>query len=174
MLAFVTAWMALTAMNTARPPETIRLAAFNIWELSAGKINQVDERGQGTDPQLRNAAEIVQRVRPDVLLINEIDFDEKGENAARFQQRYLAVGQNGQDPIVYPHVFVAPVNTGLPCRRRSKGADPFRPRKPARTVYLPGNRSLEPGTLIFTPPRSPDPKSHGLSVPLIFNPRQSC
>jgi endonuclease/exonuclease/phosphatase family metal-dependent hydrolase len=114
MLAFFTAWTALTAMNTAPPPETVRIAVFNIWELSAVKINQVDERGQGTHPQLRNAAEIVRRVRPDVLLINEIDYDEKGENAARFQQRYLAVSQNKQPPIIYPHVFVAPVNTGLP------------------------------------------------------------
>ena len=114
MFVLLTACMALTAMNTHPQSETVRVATFNIWELSASKLNQVGERGHGTNPQLRKAAEIIQRVRPDVLLINEIDFDEKGENAARFQQRYLAVGQEGREPIRYPHVFVAPVNTGVP------------------------------------------------------------
>ncbi len=114
MYVILTACMALTAMSTDPPSETVRIATFNIWELGANKLNQVDEHGNGTNPQLRKAAEIIQRVRPDVLLINEIDFDEKGENAARFQQRYLGVAQEGQEPIRYPHVFVAPVNTGVP------------------------------------------------------------
>ena len=94
---------------------TVRFAAFNIWKLSADKLNQVDADGHGTNPQLRNAAEIIQRVRPDVLLVNEIDFDsEQRKNAAAFRDRYLMVSQNGQKPIDYPHVFFAPVNTGVP------------------------------------------------------------
>jgi len=54
-------------------------------------------------------------VRPDVLLVNEIDFDaEQRKNAAAFRDRYLKVSQNGHKPIDYPHIFVAPVNTGVP------------------------------------------------------------
>jgi endonuclease/exonuclease/phosphatase family metal-dependent hydrolase len=94
---------------------TVRVATFNIWELSGKKLNQVDAEGHGANLQLRKAAEIIQRVRPDVLLINEIDFDaEQRRSAALFAQRYLKVGQNGQEPIDYPHVFFEPVNTGLP------------------------------------------------------------
>jgi endonuclease/exonuclease/phosphatase family metal-dependent hydrolase len=97
------------------PDLTVRFAAFNIWTLGADKLNQVDADGHGTNRQLRNAAEIIQRVRPDVLLVNEIDFDvEQRKNAAAFRDRYLKVGQAGQEPIDYPHIFFAPVNTGVP------------------------------------------------------------
>jgi endonuclease/exonuclease/phosphatase family metal-dependent hydrolase len=69
----------------------------------------------GTCTQLHKAAEIIQRIRPDVLLINEIDFDaEKRQNADLFQTRYLAVSHHGQPPLRYPHVFFEPVNTGVP------------------------------------------------------------
>ncbi len=114
MNGMLIACVALIAMNTEPTPKTVRIATFNIWELSADKLNQVDGQGHGVNPQLRKAAEIIQRVRPDVLLVNEIDFDKKGDNAARFQERYLGVSQEGSEPIHYPHVFVAPVNTGLP------------------------------------------------------------
>ena len=48
---------------------------------------------------MSGAAEIVQRVRPDVLLVNAIDFDGEQRNAGRFLERYLKVGQNRQQPI---------------------------------------------------------------------------
>ncbi len=91
--------------------ETVRVATFNIWELSREKL----DRGHA---QLESAAEIIQRVRPDVLLINEIDFDaERRENARLFAERYLAVGQGGQEPIDYPQIFFEPSNTGVPSGR---------------------------------------------------------
>jgi endonuclease/exonuclease/phosphatase family metal-dependent hydrolase len=104
----------LVGMSTSRADQTVRFAAFNVWQLSATKLEQVDADGHGTHPQLRNAAEIIQRIRPDVLLINEIDFDEQGRSAAAFRDRYLKIGQNGQQPLDYPHTFFAPVNTGVP------------------------------------------------------------
>lgn len=98
----------------ADAPTSLRVATFNVWELSAAKIDAVGADGRGTNPQLRGAAEVIQRVRPDVLLLNEIDFDEQRNLAALFVERYLAVGQNGQEPIVYSHIHQQPVNTGLP------------------------------------------------------------
>ncbi len=93
----------------------VRIATFNIRELSSAKLDHVDSAGHGASLQLQKAAEIIQRVRPDVLLINEIDSDgEQGRNAAKFCDRYLKVPQNACEPIDYPHVFVAPVNTGVP------------------------------------------------------------
>lgn len=95
--------------------QTTRFAAFNIWELTREKLDRVDPQGgEGTDPQLRLAAAIIQQVRPDVLLINEIDHDDGGENASLFVRRYLRVPQRGGEAIDYPHVFFAPVNTGVP------------------------------------------------------------
>jgi hypothetical protein len=61
--------------------------------------------------QARTVAEIIQRTRPDVLLINEFDFDP--EAARLFQDNYLAVGQGGAQPIRYAHRFIAPSNTGV-------------------------------------------------------------
>ncbi|RMH15814.1 MAG: endonuclease/exonuclease/phosphatase family protein [Acidobacteria bacterium] len=105
----------VVAPPAAPPPEVLRIATFNVRELSRAKLDRVDQAGRGIDPQLRSAAEIVQRVRPAVLLINEIDFD-AGEriNARLFIDRYLRASQNGQPPIDYPHVVFLPVNTGQP------------------------------------------------------------
>ena len=93
----------------------VRIAVFNVWELGRNKLDQVDEAGRGTNPQLKGAAEVIQRMRPDVLFVNEIDFDpDERVNARLFVERYLAVGQGGQEPIDYPHIFFESVNTGFP------------------------------------------------------------
>lgn len=95
--------------------DVIRIAAFNIEELSGERLRRVDSSGAGGDPAARAAAAIVQRVRPDLLALNEIDFDhdaaEPEANARLFAERYLA---RGERPIDYPYAFAAPPNTGLP------------------------------------------------------------
>jgi endonuclease/exonuclease/phosphatase family metal-dependent hydrolase len=114
-LAALAGCLAMSA--AASEPRRLRLATFNVQELSRAKLDDVDARGHGQDPQLRKAAEIIQRVRPDVLLINEIDFDEPRRNARLFIERYLAVSQAGLAPLAFPHVFFEPVNTGVPSGR---------------------------------------------------------
>lgn len=94
--------------------KTLRVAIFNIWELSRDKLDHVDGAGRGTNEQLKGAAEILQRVRPDVVLINEIDFDEERTNARLFIERYLQFSQSGQPPIDYTYIFFEPSNTGIP------------------------------------------------------------
>ena len=95
--------------------QVVRVAAFNIWELRAAKLNVVDAFGRGTNSQLRNAAEIIQIVRPDILFVMEIDYDDSSrQNAASFNRRYLNVAQRGKQPIDYPYQFFGPVNCGIP------------------------------------------------------------
>jgi hypothetical protein len=104
--------------------QTVRIATFNIKELGWKKLAQVDDAGRGSHPQLKAAAEVLQSVRPDVVLINEIDYtgpvDADGEppadkHAARtFHDRYLAVSQNGQPPLAFEHLFYRATNTGMP------------------------------------------------------------
>jgi len=109
-------WLAalvLTPPLSAAEPG-VRFAQFNVWELSRSKLDEVDPEGRGANPQLRKAAEILQRVRPAVLLINEIDVDEARENVSLFQERYLGVAQSGQEPLHYAHVHFEAVNTGEP------------------------------------------------------------
>jgi endonuclease/exonuclease/phosphatase family metal-dependent hydrolase len=82
-------------------PRTLRIALFNVRELSAEKLAAGDQ-------QLHAAAEIVRRIDPDVLVLQEIDLPENGPleaNAERFRDEYL--------DLPYPHVFVASSNTGL-------------------------------------------------------------
>ena len=71
------------------------------------------------NPQVANVAEIIQRVRPDVLLINEFDYDAGGRRASCSSDNYLGVSQNGAAPIHYPYRFVAPVQH----RHRRPGID---------------------------------------------------
>jgi hypothetical protein len=62
--------------------------------------------------QARNVAEVIQRAHPDVVLINEFDYDR--EAARLFAENFLAVSQNGAPAQHYPYWFIAPSNTGIP------------------------------------------------------------
>lgn len=98
-----------------RGPERLRVAQFNIREMSQEKVDEVDADGRGTNEQLAAAAEVLREVRPDVVLINEIDILQEGEEPLDgvwrdFQDRYL---DTGSDLLRFEHVFAAPVNTGV-------------------------------------------------------------
>jgi len=122
MKRFLEGFLALVLIASAgsRPAAAadgtpVRVAVFNIRELGREKLDAVDADGRGTHAQLRRAAEIIQRIAPEVLLVNEIDFDAgKRANARLFLERYLRVGQRGQQGIDYPYLFFEPVNTGEP------------------------------------------------------------
>ncbi|MGP1381995.1 MAG: phytase [Thainema sp.] len=92
----------------------IRFASFNasLNRSSAGQL--IDDLSTPNNAQAQAVAEIIQRTNPDVLLINEFDYDENGEAADLFRKNYLAVSQNGVDPVEYPYVYIAPSNTGIP------------------------------------------------------------
>jgi len=98
----------------APPPDTVRIATFNC------SLNRPTLGGLRTslatpdDAQARAVAEIIQRVRPDILLLQEFDYDADGVSMAEFQKNYLGVSQNGQKPLELPHSFSAPSNTGEP------------------------------------------------------------
>lgn len=62
--------------------------------------------------QAKNVAEVIQRIQPDVLLINEFDFAPAAVDL--FNDNFLAISQNGAAPIDYPYAFIAPSNTGIP------------------------------------------------------------
>jgi hypothetical protein len=67
------------------------------------------------NPQASAVAEVIQRVRPDVLLVNEFDFDPAAPSTLDlFQTNYLSVPHNGAGAIDYPYRFFAPSNTGVP------------------------------------------------------------
>jgi len=94
--------------------EDARFATFNasLNRFNAGDL--VTELSAPGSSQPATIAEIVQRTRPEVLLVNEFDYDAAGTSAFLFQRNYLSVSQNGADPIEYPFHYTAPSNTGIP------------------------------------------------------------
>lgn len=92
----------------------VRFSTFNasLNRETSGQL--VTDLSTPDNAQASNVAEIIQRVRPDVLLVNEFDYDENGEALQLFQDNYLGVGHNGAEPISYPYSYTAPSNTGVP------------------------------------------------------------
>jgi hypothetical protein len=105
------------SVQAQQEASTVRIALFNIWELSTDKLMNFDESGTGVEKQLLAAAQIIQKINPDILVINELDHDYTSiaqglnVNSIRFQDAYLNRGKEG---IAYPYLFVAPCNTGIP------------------------------------------------------------
>jgi hypothetical protein len=92
---------------------TARFATFNA---SLNRFNEGDLAAELSTPgsaQPDVIAEIIQRAAPDVLLINEFDYDAGGVAAKGFQDNYLSIGHNGADPIVYPYRLAVASNTGI-------------------------------------------------------------
>ena len=109
----LSAGLAMTGAVNAHS-QTVRVATFNASlnrSEAGGLIASLSTQGEA---QIARVAETIQRVNPDVLLINEFDFDADGQALDLFREAFLAVGQNGAPPVVYAHVFAAPSNTGVP------------------------------------------------------------
>ena len=93
--------------------EEIRVATFNtsLFRGEAGDLVAELANPGSTDP--KKIAEIIQRVRPDIILLNEFDYDVAGEAVERLHANFLMVSQGGQEPIDFPHRYVAESNTGI-------------------------------------------------------------
>ena len=93
---------------------SLRFATYNTSlydDANGGLVAQL----QAGDADARKIAAVLQRVRPDVVLLNEFDHDPHGRAADLFQRDYLEVAQaGGGDPLHYPYRYLAPVNTGVP------------------------------------------------------------
>jgi hypothetical protein len=98
------------APAVAGPPGAdLRIATFNasLNRSAAGQL-AADLSAPG-NAQATEVAEVIQQVRPDVLLVNEFDYDPAAVDL--FRDNYL---EQGADPISYPYAFIAPSNTGVP------------------------------------------------------------
>lgn len=114
------------AMAFETPTTTLRFATFNV---SMEALNYVDRSSNNTstvsgnelslalkenNQQIKNIAEIIQQINPDVILLNEFDHvDDHHKNLRYFLSHYLAQGQNGQSSINYPYFYQGKVNTGV-------------------------------------------------------------
>ena len=112
-LVFSLAFLTLASCTTKQTLHQVRFATFNV----AMGLHDPGALGQrledGNDSGLESLAEILQRVRPDVLLLNEFDYQAEIDAAKWLHRNYLEVSQNGLQPIAYPWSYSATVNTGL-------------------------------------------------------------
>ncbi len=93
---------------------TVRFQTFNA-SLNRSRAGQlVQDLSTPDNAQAATVAEIIQRTRPDVLLLNEFDYVPGGEAVDLFRENYLEVAHNGAAPITYRYAYVAPSNTGIP------------------------------------------------------------
>lgn len=76
--------------------------------------NELTQALKQNNQQIKNIAEIIQRVNPDIILLNEFDrVNNQHENIRYFIKNYLAKAQNDQTAINYPYFYQGPVNTGV-------------------------------------------------------------
>ncbi len=113
LAALLVAALVLPPAIAAKSSTLVRFATFNA-SLNRNAAGQALEHlSSPGNAQADAVAEIIQRIRPDVLLINEFDFYPGGRLADAFQKNYLKQPHNGAAPIHYPFTFVAPSNTGI-------------------------------------------------------------
>ena len=92
----------------------MRVATFNA-SLNRGSSGQlITDLSTPDNPQAQAVAQIIQLVRPHVLLVNEFDYDSSGTAVQLFRDQYLAQPQGGAQGMHYPYYFVAASNTGVP------------------------------------------------------------
>ena len=101
----------LPALANAQSNQQIRFATFNIAMGLESEGELYRRLISGEDEALKKVAAIIQRVRPDVLLLNEFDWYEL-DSALLFIKNYLDTPQFSNQSISYSHAFNGAVNTG--------------------------------------------------------------
>ncbi|HED53390.1 MAG TPA: endonuclease/exonuclease/phosphatase family protein [Phycisphaerales bacterium] len=98
-------------------PTELRVATFNIEDVRTSDLMRDDQ------PRVREIAEVIQRLRPNIILLNEIAYDwpgvdgapadvAPGQNGSRFVERYMNQSMfEGVEPIRY-RAYMWPSNTG--------------------------------------------------------------
>ena len=103
--------------SPSESPEPIRVMTYNIEDIRTDDLRRTDHA------RMQRAAAIIQRLQPDILLIQEMTYDEpgapgyrdgepEGQNARRFAENYLAIPQEESLEGISFQAFMAPTNTG--------------------------------------------------------------
>ena len=116
----------VSTLTNAQEEHILKVATFNVsmeatnykalgMEPSDKVLQHVLSTGEHS--QVKNIAEIIQRVNPDILMLNEFDYiADKRKGVDAFVKNYLNVSQRGLEPVNYPYTYVATVNTGEPTK----------------------------------------------------------
>jgi hypothetical protein len=93
----------------------VRIASFNASLYRGAEGALIEELSSPDSAQPQVIAETIQRQRPDILLVNEFDYDAEGVALDLFHDNYLAVAQHPEtEAITYPYRLGFASNTGVP------------------------------------------------------------
>ena len=101
------------ALGSEENNQPVRFATFNIAMGLASDDELYKRLNSSDDEALKKVAAIIQRVRPDVLLLNEFDWYDL-DSTILFIKNYLNKPQSGNDAITYEFSLSGAVNTGTP------------------------------------------------------------
>lgn len=94
--------------------DTLRFASYNVsmYGNVAGEVlGQLENAEQQI--QLRRLAAVIKKVRPDVLVLMEVDYDPNGEVLKQFNDKLLKIDLDGFAGIEYQHLYQIQTNTGI-------------------------------------------------------------
>ncbi|WP_254775231.1 endonuclease/exonuclease/phosphatase family protein [Pseudoxanthomonas sp. GM95] len=112
MAAIATSSCSTTPAPTAIAP--LRVATYNT-SLYSDRAGGLIAELEGDSAHARKIAAVLQDARPDLVLLNEFDFDPAHRAADLFQHKYLETPQpGGGEALRYPYRYLAEVNTGVP------------------------------------------------------------
>ncbi|MEA3505411.1 MAG: endonuclease/exonuclease/phosphatase family protein [Bacteroidota bacterium] len=103
----------LFSCSTEKKSTTVKYATFNTSMYRAEHGFIMKDLMSGNDEQIKGIAEIIQRVRPDIINLQEFDYDVRGKYADLFRKNYLEISQNGAEPIEYKYAIAIASNTGI-------------------------------------------------------------
>ena len=113
-----------------KSPDSIRIATYNVSlnRPTQGRLHA--DLSEGNE-QANSVAAVIRLVRPDVILLNEVDYSEESSNAELFVKKYVqaaGVDKLGASAWELPYVYDASVNTGVPSgmdlNQNQKTSDP--------------------------------------------------
>ena len=103
-----------SAIVDANVEKTIRVASYNI-AMYGDTADEVQTRlsASNLDAQYQKIASVIKVVRPDILVLMEMDYHPDNTILQLFHDNYLAKAIDGYDTIEYPHLYQIQSNTGL-------------------------------------------------------------
>ncbi|WP_426370077.1 endonuclease/exonuclease/phosphatase family protein [Pseudocolwellia sp. HL-MZ7] len=117
----------LSMANENQSLQQLRIATFNVsmealnylpyvkGQTPSVKGNELSTQLKNNHQQIKNIAEIIQRVNPDIILLNEFDREDDSHQAIKlFLSQYLNKSQHSQTAINFPYFYQGAVNTGVP------------------------------------------------------------
>ena len=138
-------------------PQQLRIATFNVSMEALNYVpykrgvephvtgNELNQALKNNNQQIRNIAEIIQRVNPDIILLNEFDrTNDDHKTLLTFLKKYLKVSQQNQTPINFPYFYRGKVNTGVktPFDLNHNGVKGETPQDTYGFGYFPGHFAM--------------------------------